>query len=257
MPARKPFVAANWKMYKTINEARAFVEEFRKLGPWGGVRVAICPPAIALEAVVKGLEGSGILTGAQNSYFENEGAFTGELSVKQARDTGVACTIIGHSERRRVFGESDELINLKLKACVREKVQPIFCIGETLEEREGGKAEDVLLRQLCRGLDGIGADSMENLVIAYEPVWAIGTGKNATPEQAQETHAFVRKVLEKQVSAAVGSGTPILYGGSVKPENIDSLMQGPDLDGALVGGASLKAASFAAIVKGVALARGA
>jgi len=249
-------VAANWKMYKSIAEARAFVAEFRKLGPMGGVTVAICPPAIALEAVRSGLEGSGIIAGAQNAYFENEGAFTGEISVKQAREAGAGCVIIGHSERRRIFGEKDELLNLKLNACIREKLPPIFCIGETLEERESGKTEEVLLRQLCKGLDGIGADSMGGFVIAYEPVWAIGTGKNATPEQAQEAHAFVRKVLEKQKGAAAAAGTPILYGGSVKPENIDSLMKGPDLDGALVGGASLKAESFAAIVRGAAKARG-
>ncbi len=194
-------------------------------------------------------KGTSISLGAQNLHFAPKGAFTGETSAPMLTAVGVSHVIVGHSERRTIFGESDDLINKKLSAALAESIGPIFCVGETLKEREEAKAQEVVRRQITRGLDGIDGQHMARIVIAYEPVWAIGTGVNATPEQAQEMHAFVRALVETKYDKTIANSLKILYGGSVTPDNVDVLMAMPDLDGALVGGASLKADSFERIVR--------
>ncbi len=250
MAGRRKIAAANWKMYKTQSQAREFAENFRKEDASGAAEIIICPPASALAALAAAVKGSRIKVGGQNMHSEKEGAFTGEVSGPMLKEVGCEYCIVGHSERRRLFGETDEIVNGKLKACLREGLVPIFCVGETLPERDAGKTELVVQTQLTRGLEGIDGDAVKKFVIAYEPVWAIGTGRNATPEQAQEVHAFIHAFLEKQDGGAK-TPVPVLYGGSVKPDNIGTLIKGPDIDGALVGGASLEPKSFAAIVKGV------
>lgn len=242
---RTPMIAGNWKMYKTREEGRALAEGLRAgLSGLEGVDVVVAPPFTALETVATALSGSRINLAAQNCYPEPTGAFTGEISPLLLKDSGCRYVIIGHSERRQLFGESDEFINRKLHALTQAGLGVIFCIGETLDERESEQMYDVLRRQIRCGLKGLPADSMADVVIAYEPVWAIGTGKTASDEQAQEAHAFIRALLREQFSQKVADSTRILYGGSVKPGNIDSLMSQPDVDGALVGGASLKADDF-------------
>ena len=211
--------------------------------------IVICPVFTALDAVGKALKGSNIQMGAQNCYLKESGAYTGEISPQMLKEVGCAWCIIGHSERRQYFHESDELLNQKLRFALGAGLKVMFCIGETLEERESGKMNDVLIRQVTHGLQGLSAEDFAAVAIAYEPVWAIGTGVTATPEQAQEAHAFVRGLVKDQFGASVADGVRILYGGSVKPDNAAELMSKPDVDGSLVGGAALKADSFAGIVK--------
>jgi triosephosphate isomerase len=242
-------IAGNWKLHKTRGEAGELAEALKSsLAGLEGVDVVIAPPFTALETTAAALAGSSIMLAAQNCYFEATGAFTGEVSPLLLKDAGCRCVIVGHSERRLLFGENDEFINRKVQALGQAGLGTIFCIGETLEEREAGEMFDVLRRQVRIGLKGLSTEKTRDLVVAYEPVWAIGTGKTATDEQAQEAHAFVRALLREQFGQAVAEATRILYGGSVKPGNIDGLMTQPDVDGALVGGASLKAEEFTRIV---------
>ena len=247
---RLPFIAGNWKMNKTVGEALDLVRELKTaISGVKGVEVAVAPPFTALYAVHKELEGSSIRLAAQNLYWEEKGAFTGEVSPLMIKEIGCHYVIIGHSERRQFFGETDETVNRRIKAVLFQDLKVIFCIGETLKEREGGKTFSVVERQVEGGLKGLGDKEMKNIVIAYEPVWAIGTGKTATPEQAEEVHRFIREKIEKLYSREVSKEIRIQYGGSVTPENIQGLMIQPNIDGALVGGASLKADSFSKIVR--------
>jgi len=243
---RIPVIAANWKMNKTIDEAQAFLDEFIPL-VWNvkGVEIIIAPPFTALYTVANLLKITSIHLSAQNVFHEEKGAYTGEISPAMLTDIGCSHVIIGHSERRSYFGETDNVVNRKIGAAIKNGLKVIFCIGESLSEREAGLTFDVLKRQIADGLKGISPDA---LIIAYEPVWAIGTGKTATPDQAQEAHKFIRDTLSGTYGPA-SDELRILYGGSVTPDNIDVLMAGPDVDGALVGGASLKADSFAKLVK--------
>ena len=213
-----------------------------------GVDIAVCPPFVLLPGICQTLRSSNVRVGAQNMYFEEKGAFTGEISGPMLKSIGCTYVILGHSERRHVFGEPDDLINAKVKAALQIDLKPILCVGEKLEEREAGKMEDVVGRQVTAGLDGIEADRMADMVVAYEPVWAIGTGKTATPDQAAEVHKFIRASIAKAYDDAVASALRIQYGGSVKPDNAKDLLAQEDIDGALVGGASLDAESFADIV---------
>jgi triosephosphate isomerase len=246
---RTPFIAANWKMYKTVREAVAFIKEFRSLvKDVHDVEIVIAPPFTALHAAVEAAHGSNIGIAGQNLHWEREGAFTGEVSAGMLKDAGAEYAIIGHSERRRLFGETDQSVNRKLVAAMGSHMTSIVCIGETLEERDGNQTLDVLDRQIKQGLDGLTADQIAALVIAYEPVWAIGTGRNATPAQAGEAHAHIRSRLRQWFGGAAADQCHILYGGSVKPDNIRELSSLEDVDGALVGGASLDVRSFFEIV---------
>jgi len=247
---RLPFIAGNWKMNKTVGEAVDLVREVKKaISGVREVEVAVAPPFTALYAVRRELEGSSIRLAAQNLYWEEKGAFTGEISPLMLKEVGCDYVIIGHSERRQYFGETDETVNRRTKAAFAQGLKVIFCIGETLKEREEGKTFLVIERQIEGGLNGLGEKELRDVVIAYEPVWAIGTGKTATPEQAEEVHRFIRGKLEKVYSREVSEEIRIQYGGSVTPENIKGLMNQPNIDGALVGGASLKAESFSKIVR--------
>ena len=248
--SRVALIAGNWKMYGTRPEAVALAEGV-KAGVAGvsGREVLVAPPFTALETVASVLRGGGVLLAGQNLHWEPKGAFTGEVSAPMLRAAGCTHVIIGHSERRQYFGETDETVAKKVAAAQGHGLVPIVCIGETLEEREAGRTLAVVERQLRRGLLGQQAAAIRALVIAYEPVWAIGTGKVATPEQAQEVHAFIRRMLVEVAGQEAAAGCRILYGGSVKPDNIDILMGQPDIDGALVGGASLQVESFVRIVK--------
>jgi triosephosphate isomerase len=247
---RIPVIAGNWKMYKSSGESSAFVKEFLPLvADVKGKEIVLAPPFPSLGIVAKLTKGTNVAAASQNVHFAPEGAFTGEVSPAMVKDAGAEYAIIGHSERRQYFAETDESVNRKVKAALTEGLVPIMCLGETLNERESGKTFEVVERQLRAGLSGIPASDASRVIVAYEPVWAIGTGKTATKEQAQEVHAFLRNVLKGIFGNAAHAAIRILYGGSVKPENISELMAQPDIDGALVGGASLKAASFAAIVK--------
>jgi len=245
---RRKLIAGNWKMYKTVAEAVALVEEIKKgvAGAPGDTLVA--PPYTALAAVVAAAKGSPLAVAAQNMHFEKEGAFTGEVSAAMLRDVGVTHVILGHSERRQYFAETDEGVARKTKAALANGLTPISCVGETLAEREAGRTMEVVGRQVSAILDAITADEAKQVVIAYEPVWAIGTGKVATPQQAQEVHAFIRSRIAARHGQPVADVLRILYGGSVKPDNVQGLMALPDVDGALVGGASLKAESFLKLV---------
>ena len=213
------------------------------------VDMIVCPPYLAIPAVQAVLKETPIRVGAQNLFWENEGAYTGEISAPMLVDAGCTYVIIGHSERRQYFHETDETINRKIKKALEFRLKPIFCIGETLEQREAGQTFTVLKNQLDGGLQDIAASAMQNIIIAYEPVWAIGTGRNATPEQAQEAHQFIRSTLAEKFGRPIADELRIQYGGSVKPENAEALLSQPDVDGALVGGASLKADSFAKIIE--------
>ncbi len=247
---RTPMIAGNWKLHKTRAETRQLLEELKTgLAGLQGVEVVVAPPFTALETAAATLAGSAIALSAQNCYPEASGAFTGEVSPQLLKDAGCAWVIVGHSERRQLFGESDAFVNRKVHALVQAGLGVILCIGETLAEREGGEMFAVLRRQVVEGLAGLPAAAMAGLVIAYEPVWAIGTGRTASDAQAQEAHAFVRGLLAEQFGAGIAAATRILYGGSVKPDNVDGLMAQPDVDGALVGGASLKAADFVRIAR--------
>jgi len=214
-----------------------------------GVDIVVCPTAAVLYPVGKALDGSNIAMGGQNCYPKESGAYTGELSPQMLADVGCTWTIIGHSERRQYFNESDEFLNEKLKFAIDSGLKVMFCVGETLEEREAGKMNDVLVRQVTNGLQGLGESEFGSMAIAYEPVWAIGTGKTATPDQAEEAHALIRNLVKDQFGETVAAGLRIQYGGSVKPDNAAELLSNENVDGALVGGAALKAESFAAIVK--------
>ncbi len=247
---RTPLIAGNWKMYKTAGESAAFVKEFLPLvAGVRGVEIVLAPPFPSLSIVASLTRGTNIGVASQNVHFATEGAYTGEVSPAMVRDAGARYAIIGHSERRQYFSESDDSVNLKVKAALATGLLPILCLGETLQEREAGKTFEVSGRQLRAGLEGIAGAEGGKVVVAYEPVWAIGTGKTATPEQAQEVHAFLRGILKELWGADPADSVRILYGGSVKPENIADLMSKADIDGALVGGASLKANAFAGIVK--------
>ena len=246
---RIPLIAGNWKMYKTTAEAKAFAEEFSKLYKDTDVRAAICAPFTQLVALKEAFAGTNVKLGAQNVHFEDEGAFTGEISVKMLKEIGVDYCIIGHSERREYFAETDETVNLKLKKLFSSsEIIPILCVGENLSEREAGNAFDVVERQLKAGLEGIDKADVSKLVIAYEPIWAIGTGKTATPEQAGEMCAHIRNIVEKLYDEDTCDSVIIQYGGSVKPENASEIMNMDEIDGALVGGASLDASKFIKIV---------
>lgn len=246
---RKKLMAGNWKMFKTNAETRAFFGAFTAgLAPLNNREAAIGVPATALEAAAVAVGQAPVMIAAQNIHWQEEGAFTGEISAPMVAATGAKMAIIGHSERRQFFGDTDEWVNKKIGAALKHKLIPVMCVGESLAEREGGQAFKVLETQLAGGLKGFSAADLGTLVIAYEPVWAIGTGKTATPEQAQEVHAFIRKWVKDHVDAGLADGLRILYGGSVKPDNVAQLMGQPDIDGALVGGASLDPASFLKIV---------
>ncbi|HEV2946379.1 MAG TPA: triose-phosphate isomerase [Gemmataceae bacterium] len=247
---RKRIVVGNWKMYTTSASAVALASEIvQGLGAEDRVTVAVCPPFPYLSFVSKVLQGSKVGLGAQNMYPEKEGAFTGEVSPAMLLDLGCRYVILGHSERRHKLGESDDFIRQKVRVALASGLHVILCVGETLEEREANQTEAVLDRQLTSGLAGLPTEAAQALILAYEPVWAIGTGRNAAPEQAQEAHAFIRQRISRVASEELARTVPIQYGGSVKPENARSLMTQPDVDGALVGGASLKAGQFLEIVR--------
>jgi len=248
--SRKKLIAANWKMYKTPSEARAFVDAFLPLVA-GHTRdeIAIFPSPVLLPIVIEGARGSNVAVGAQNIYFVEEGAFTGETSVLQLKAVGGTHTLIGHSERRQYFGETDEIVNKKLHTALKHGVIPVVCIGEVLAEREAGRTEQVLKTQVTGAFAGITPEAAAPIVIAYEPVWAIGTGKTATPEMAVDAHRIVRVEVAKLLGGDVAAKMRILYGGSVKHDNAPALCCQEEIDGALVGGASLKPDSFTAIVK--------
>jgi len=246
---RTPFVAANWKMHKTVLEAVAFLKEFRRtVRDIPDVEIVVAPPFTALHTAAEAARGSAIGIAAQDLHWEREGAFTGEVSAAMLKEAGAEYVIIGHSERRRLFHETDETVNRKLTAALGAQLTPIVCIGETLEERDRGVTLVVLDRQIKQGLDSLTGDQVGSLVIAYEPVWAIGTGRNATPQQAGEAHANIRNRIRQWFGGAAADHVHIIYGGSVKPDNTHELMVLPDVDGALVGGASLEVRSFTEIL---------
>ena len=249
--ARQKFVCGNWKMHKTVAEAVALVQELRAgLGDAASkVQVAVAPPFTALHAAAQAAKGTGIEVAAQDVYWEKQGAFTGEVSAPMLAEVGCQHGIVGHSERRQLFGETDDTVRRKVVALLAAGVRPIVCVGETLQEREAGRTLEVVERQVRQGLAGVSVEDLGRITIAYEPVWAIGTGRTATSAQAQEVHLAIRNLL-RQIGAPVADAIRIQYGGSVKPENAAELMAQPDVDGALVGGASLKAQDFVAIVKG-------
>ena len=248
--SRKALIAANWKMYKTPAEAKAFVDAFLPLVA-GHTRdeIALFPSVTSLATVVAGVAGSNLAAGLQNMHFAEEGAYTGETSAAMLMAVGATHTLIGHSERRQYFAETDEIVNKKLHTALKHGIIPVVCSGEVLAEREAGLTASVLLTQLKGALHGVSAAAAHTLVIAYEPVWAIGTGKTATPEMAVEAHMIIRAELANILGSHVAKATRILYGGSVKPDNATALLGEEEIDGALVGGASLKPESFAAIVK--------
>jgi triosephosphate isomerase (TIM) len=248
--SRKALIAANWKMYKTPAEAEAFVDAFLPLVA-GHTRdeIALFPSVTSLATVVEAVAGSNVAAGLQNMHFAEEGAYTGETSATMLKAVGATHTLIGHCERRQYFNETDDIVNKKLHTALKHGIVPVVCVGEVLAEREAGHTATVLLTQLKGALAGISATAAHSLVIAYEPIWAIGTGKTATPELAVEAHMIIRAELANILGSHAAKTTRILYGGSVKPENATALLSEEEIDGALVGGASLKPDSFAAIVK--------
>lgn len=249
MKNRVPLIAGNWKMFKTCNEAVDAAKQLVNLvSDVENIDIMIAPPFTALPIVSEVIRDTRIDLGAQNLFWEKEGAFTGEISAPMLISAGCQYVIVGHSERRQYFGETDETVNRKIKAASTTGLIPILCVGETETQRDDQKTFSVLDKQVTKGLEGLTLDEHHSLVIAYEPVWAIGTGKTATPDQVQEVHAFLRDLLEKQFGNMHANATRILYGGSVKPDNASELMALPDIDGALVGGASLKPDSFAKII---------
>jgi triosephosphate isomerase (TIM) len=247
---RKKLIAANWKMYKTPDQARDFFRDFLPLVQnHDRDEIVVCPTYLAIDAALQAAKGSGIAIGAQDLYWQQEGAFTGEICGSMLVAVGATHVIIGHSERRQYFGETDDTVNLKLKAAIEAGLIPIVCVGEVLEEREAGLTDDVLRRQCLRAFNKVSAKKAHSLVVAYEPVWAIGTGKTATPQLASDAHAIIRAEAAESFGQEFADQLRILYGGSVKPENAHALMSEEEIDGALVGGASLDPKSFAAIVK--------
>jgi triosephosphate isomerase len=248
--ARQKLIAANWKMYKNPDQTRQFFRDFLPLvAGHDRDEIVVCPPYVNLHAALESANGSQVAIGAQDVYWKDEGAFTGEISSPMLNAVGCTHVIIGHSERRQYFGETDDTVNLKLKAALEHGLTPIACVGEVLEEREAGLTEDVLRRQCVRAFHAISAKKAAKLVIAYEPVWAIGTGKTATPALASDAHVIIRAEAAKAFGEDFAEQLRILYGGSVKPENAKALMSEVEIDGALVGGASLEPKSFAAIVR--------
>jgi triosephosphate isomerase len=247
---RKKLIAANWKMYKTPDQTRTFFRDFLpQVSGHTRDEIVVCPPYTDLAAAVEAAQGSNVAVGGQNVHWKDEGAFTGEISASMILALNVTHVIVGHSERRQYFCETDDTVNFRLKAALEAGLTPICCVGEVLEEREAGLTDDVLRRQCVRAFHSVSAKKAAKLVIAYEPVWAIGTGKTATPELAAEAHAVIRREATEIFGEAFASKLRILYGGSVKPENASALMAQEEIDGALVGGASLDPKSFAAIVK--------
>ena len=248
--ARKKLIAANWKMYKNPDQTREFFRDFLPLvANHDRDEIVVCPPFVDLCAAVEAAKSSNVAIGAQNLHWEKEGAYTGEVSASMLIAGGCTHVIIGHSERRQYFGETDDIVNLKLKAALEAGLTPIVCVGEVLEERDAGLTEDVLRRQCLRAFHAVSSKKAGKLVVAYEPVWAIGTGKTATPQMAAESHSLIRGEATKAFGEQFANNLRILYGGSVKPENAIALMAEEEIDGALVGGASLDTKSFSAIVK--------
>lgn len=245
---RTKFIAGNWKMFKTTAEALEFAEEFKAKYVNTGIKTAICAPYTQLTALVSAFSGTQIKVGAQNMHYEKEGAFTGEISASMLLEIGVDYCIIGHSERRQYFGETDDTCNRKLHRCYEVGIMPILCVGEVLEQRDAGKEFEVVGKQLKAALDGITAGQAAELTVAYEPVWAIGTGRNATPEQANEMCGFIREIIADLYGAETANRVIIQYGGSVKPENAAEILSMPEIDGALVGGASLRPVTFMDII---------
>lgn len=248
---KRKVIAGNWKMNRNLNESISLIKEIKlaSLNLPGKVDIIICPPYTSLETSAALVKESPLKLGAQNMHFEDSGAFTGEISASMLKSVGVEYVILGHSERRTIFNETDELINKKLKKALSSGLKPIFCVGETLEERESGRTEKVIEVQVLNGLKDIPESDFSNIIIAYEPVWAIGTGRNATPAQAEEVHVFIRNLSGKLYSSSAADKCVIQYGGSVKPDNSKELLSMPNIDGALVGGACLKADSFVDIIK--------
>jgi triosephosphate isomerase (TIM) len=248
---RRPFIAGNWKMTQNLASAVALAEGVAKAAAKiDGVDIAVCPPSCYLDAVGRAIAGSKVVLGAQNMYHEKEGAFTGELSAAMLCDVGCACVILGHSERRHILGETDAAVNKKVHAALAAGLIPILCVGELLSEREAGQTLAVIRRQFDGSLAGVTPEQMKTVVIAYEPVWAIGTGKVATPQQAEEVHLALRKIVSERYNGSIADVVRMQYGGSVKPDNAAELLKQPDIDGALVGGASLKVDQFLGIIAG-------
>ena len=247
---RRPIIAGNWKMNKTVAEARDLVEQIiRELDDLQGVDIVLCPPFTALAVVSEGITGTQLDLGAQNMHWEKSGAYTGEVSSSMLRELFCHYVILGHSERRSYFGETDEIVNHKVKAALTANLHPIVCVGETLRQRESNATEQVVEEQVRGSLQGLSGQELQEVVLAYEPVWAIGTGRTASPEQAQDVHAFIRGVLGSMADSAVAESLRIQYGGSMKPDNAAELLQQPDIDGGLIGGASLDGRSFAEIAQ--------
>ncbi len=246
---RIPFIAGNWKMYKTKKEALEFAESFKQLYKDTDIRAAICAPFTQLDTLVEAFKGTGIGVGAQNVHFEEEGAYTGEVSVAMLKEIGVDYCIVGHSERRQYFAETDETVNLKLKKLLADsEIKPILCVGENLSQREAGKEKEIVSQQIKKDFDGLTREQAMKIVVAYEPIWAIGTGKTASAEQAEEMCAFIRKTIEELYDEDTCDKVIIQYGGSVKPENATEIMNMDEIDGALVGGASLIPSKFMDII---------
>jgi triosephosphate isomerase (TIM) len=245
---RIPVIAGNWKMHKTVGEARLLARSVKEgIGDISHCQVVMAPPFTALASVAEEIRGTSLILAAQNVYWETKGAYTGEISLPMLEDAGCGMVILGHSERRQYFGETDETVHRRIHAVLQSTLQPIICIGETLKERESGNHHSVVAQQLAGGLDGLTQEDLLRIILAYEPVWAIGTGRTASPETAQEMHRHIRTWLSEKFGK-IADKIRILYGGSVKPDNIDALMQQPDIDGALVGGACLEAESFLRII---------
>ncbi len=248
---RRIVIAGNWKMNNNLEESQNLISKLVEglSKDKMNCEVIICPPYTSLSLSANLIKGSVVKLGAQNMYFEESGAFTGEISASMLKSTGCEYVILGHSERRSIFGEKDELINKKIKKALSSDLKPIFCVGETLAERESGVTNEIIKGQVYEGLNGLSENDLDKIIIAYEPVWAIGTGKTATPNQAQEVHQFIRKLISDKFSFAAADKIVIQYGGSVKPDNAKELLSQKDIDGALVGGACLKAESFLGIIK--------
>ncbi|MCG8542281.1 MAG: triose-phosphate isomerase [Clostridia bacterium] len=245
---RLPIIAGNWKMHMTKDTALSYLKDLKERVKGTDVEVVICPPSTLLNLLKEAAKGTNIKIGAQNMYWEEQGAFTGETSPIMLKDLGIDYCIIGHSERRQYFGETDETVNKKIKAAIKHGIKPIVCVGETLEERKEGKTESLIKKQVAQAFKNIDLEDVKNVVIAYEPIWAIGTGETATPEMANSAIAHIREVVRDIYNEGISEEIRIQYGGSVKPNNIEELMGQDDIDGALVGGASLKADSFSEIV---------
>jgi triosephosphate isomerase len=246
---RRKVIAGNWKMNMNLHQSQKLVSEIiNGLGKDNKAEVIVCPPFTSLSEVSSLVKDTMVKLGAQNMHFEESGAYTGEISADMLKSIGCEYVILGHSERRVIFNEPDELINKKIKTALTKELKPIFCVGELLDQRERGETMQVVSHQINRGLEGVSSEQMKNVIIAYEPVWAIGTGKTATPEQAQEVHSFIRELVAKKYTTSVAESLIIQYGGSVKPDNSGELLSQKDIDGALVGGACLKADSFLSII---------